>query len=157
MLGTSSSALSCARLNRVQIRISTGGALAPKLARNADTQGRLSSKLTYIGVAQHLATMRRVFVAAVSFTALRRSGASRAGDAVPAERHKFRATVGASQGRRIGGCGEPLGGGLTIVAIASRDDEWLAPGADFDRATSAMRDVSWICHGHEARAPQRLS
>jgi hypothetical protein len=55
------------------IRISTGGAPAPNLARNADTQGRLSSKLTYIGVAQQPATIRRVFVASVSLIASRRS------------------------------------------------------------------------------------
>jgi hypothetical protein len=53
-------------LNRVQTRISTGGASALKLARNADTHGRLSSKPTYIGVAQQLAIIRQAFVAAVS-------------------------------------------------------------------------------------------
>ena len=57
------------RLKRVQIRISTGGASAPKLARNADTQGLLSSKATYIGVLQQPAIIRRVFEAAVSLIA----------------------------------------------------------------------------------------
>ena len=51
-LGKLSLALSSDCLNPVQIRISTGGASAPKKARSADTQGRLSSKATYIGVAQ---------------------------------------------------------------------------------------------------------
>jgi len=60
-LGKPSSSLSPDRLNRVQIRISTAGASFPKLARNADTQGRLSSKAKYIGVAQQPAIIRRVF------------------------------------------------------------------------------------------------
>jgi hypothetical protein len=51
----------------VQICISTGGASTPKRARNGGTYGRLSSKPTYIGVAQQLAIIRQVFVAAVSF------------------------------------------------------------------------------------------
>jgi hypothetical protein len=57
----------------VQIRISTGGASVPKLVRNADTQGRLSSKAKYIGVAQQPAIIRRVFEASVSLIAWRRS------------------------------------------------------------------------------------
>src|ERR1700733_3421452 len=66
VLGQAVLRLVSGRLNRVQIRISTGGAPAPKPARSADTQGHLSSKLTYIGVAQQSAIMRRVFEAAVS-------------------------------------------------------------------------------------------
>jgi hypothetical protein len=57
----------------VQIRISTGGALAPKLPRNAETQGRLSSNAKYIGVAQQPAIIRLVFEASVSRIARRRS------------------------------------------------------------------------------------
>jgi len=72
-LGKPSSASTSERLNRVQIRISTGGASAPKGVRNADTQGRLSSKAKYIGVAQQLAIIRLVFEGAVSLIAWSRS------------------------------------------------------------------------------------
>jgi hypothetical protein len=72
-LGKPSSAFSSERLNRVQIRISTGGASAPKGVRNADTHGRLSSKAMYIGVAQQFAIIRLVFEGALSLIARSRS------------------------------------------------------------------------------------
>jgi len=68
-LGTPASTFFVERLDRVQIRICTGGASAPKGARNADTRGRLSSKAMYIGVAQQLAIIRRVFEEPVSLIA----------------------------------------------------------------------------------------
>jgi DDE domain len=72
-LGKPSSASTSERLDRVQIRISAGGASAPKGVRNADTQGRLSSKVMYIGVAQQFAIIRLVFEGAVSLIAWSRS------------------------------------------------------------------------------------
>jgi hypothetical protein len=62
------------RLNRVQIRISTAGALTAKLAWNAK----------YIGVAQQPAIIRRVFEASVSLIGRRRSAPRKSAD--PASR-----------------------------------------------------------------------
>jgi hypothetical protein len=109
----------------------------------------LSSKPTYIGVAQQPETIRRVFVAARGQPhQLKVLHASRAGDAVAAEHHKFCAAIDAGQRRRIAGCSEPFGRGLAFVAIASGDDKGIAPGADFDGATPATRNVVWICLHH---------
>ena len=144
------------RLNTVQIRISTGGASAPKRARNADTQGRLSSKAKYIGVAQQPAIIRRVFEAAVSRIAGKAIRAPRAGNAIPPEHHELRAAVDAGRPRQIGGCGETLGRRLAVVAVASIDHNGLSPGTNLDRATLAMRHVCGISRRHRLHSKDKL-
>ena len=83
--------------------------------------------------------------------------APRTGDSVAAEHHKFCAAVGAGRGRPVGGCGEPRGRGLAVVAIASGDDKGVAPGADLDRAAPAPRNVVWICLDHVTPSPLTVS